>query len=65
MSVGLMGNIGAGIRLGGGNADRGFTDVAPPGMNPAPPSAFSQGTTIVAIAAAIWLAVLYVHWRQY
>lgn len=65
MSVGFMGNVGAGIRVGGGDVDRGFTDVSPPGMVTAPKSAFSQGTTIVAIAAAVWLAVLYVHWRQY
>lgn len=65
MAVSGLANVGASVRVGSGNADRGFTDVAPPGMMAAPPSALSQGTTIVAIAAAIWLAVLYVHWRQY
>lgn len=60
-----MGNIGAGVRAGSGGNDRGFTDVVPPGMAVSPPSAFSSGTTIIAIAGVIWLAVLYVHWKQY
>jgi len=65
MSVSVMGNIGAGVRAGAGAQDRGFTDVVPPGMAQAPPSAFAQGTTLIAVAAAIWLAILYVHWKQY
>jgi len=65
MAVSVMGNIGAGVRAGTGGDDRGFTDVVPPGMAVSPPSAFASGTTMLGIAAAIWLAVLYVHWKQY
>lgn len=65
MSVGVMGNIGAGIRAGNGSEDRGFTQVGPPGLDQSAPGALSQGTTIVAIAAAVWLAILFLHWKQY
>lgn len=60
-----MANIGAGVRLGSGNADRGYTDVVPPGLASPPPSNFTSGTTLLAVAAGIWLVVLYVHWKQY
>jgi len=46
--------------------DAGFTHVQPPGFPPAPPkSVFSNGATLVALASAAWLVVLYVHFHTY
>lgn len=65
MAVGGAFRLGAGVRVGSGALDAGFTEVQPPGFAPPPPGVFSHGSTWVAIGAAVWLGVLYLHFHTY
>lgn len=61
----VQARIGVGARVGSGATDMGFTQVQPPGFASPQPGVLSNGSTWVAIAAAAWLGILYLHFHTY
>jgi hypothetical protein len=65
MAVAGRFGLGAGVSVGSGAMDAGFTQVQPPGFAPPPAGVLSHGATWVAIAAGVWLGIMYLHFHTY
>lgn len=58
-------SFGAQAVMGSGNTESGFSSPVGPSYGESAVSLSAHPVTWVAVGSAIWLAILYIHWRAY